>query len=414
MFCKNVDFGKNYAYFAILFKDFAIVVLFRCNSLYIMSMDDLPEKIDLPYIRFESQTTDYILALEELRGKTLRGDTPPVWFFQLKNAFMVMESFLSSRIEGNHTTIAEYAVKVTMRESDNKSEEEDILEIENIEAGISFIEEAYKDNHDFPIDEAFVLKLHSLVVQDLTHEGDKTDGYRNVHVQIQNSKHEPPGPESVQGNMNFLFEFINRETSSKYDLVKIAVAHHRFVWIHPFVNGNGRTARLLTYAMLLKTFAFNSSRIINPTAIFCSDRQKYYEMLSVADSLENDSVCKWCDYMLDGLLQELKKVDNLTNAEYVRNKVLLPMIDLGLYNKQITEEAYNVLKVAIQKPEIQASDVAPLFNNKYETSRKIRSFIEAKYLMPVTEGSRKYCINLRSPLFGTLFQILEREGFFKE
>ena len=105
-------------------------------------MDDLPEKIDLPYIRFESQTTDYILALEELRGKTLRGDTPPVWFFQLKNAFMVMESFLSSRIEGNHTTIAEYAVKVTMRESDNKSEEEDILEIENIEAGISFIEEA--------------------------------------------------------------------------------------------------------------------------------------------------------------------------------------------------------------------------------------------------------------------------------
>lgn len=379
-----------------------------------MGMDDLPEKIDLPYIQFDSLTTDYILALEDLRGKTLRGNTPPVWFFQLKNSFMIIESVLSSRIEGNHTTIAEYAGKVTMREQGNKLVQEDLLEIQNIESGISFIEQAYKDNCDFPIDEEFVLKLHSLVVQSLLREGDETKGYREIHVQIQNSNHEPPGPESVRGNMNSLFEFINRKTSIKYDLVKIAVAHHRFVWIHPFANGNGRTARLLTYAMLLKIFAFNNSHIINPTAIFCSDRKKYCEMLSVADSLDNDSVCKWCDYMLDGLLQELKKIDQLTDVEYVKNRVLLPMIDLGLHNMQITEEAYNVLKVAIQKPEMQASDVAHLFKSKYETSRKIKSFIEAKFLMPVTEGSRKYCINLKSPLLGTLFQILGKENFFKE
>jgi len=52
--------------------------------------------------------------------------------------------------------------------------------------------------------------------------------------------------------MEELFTFINNDDDKKYDLIKTALAHHRFVWIHPFDNGNGRTVRLFTYVLLVK------------------------------------------------------------------------------------------------------------------------------------------------------------------
>lgn len=374
-------------------------------------MDNLPEPIELPVVRFDSQTTDYILELEKLRGKALRGTTPDLWFVQLKNAFLLMESVCSSRIEGNHTTVVEYAEKVTQRTlTPEQKNEEDFQEIANLEKAIGLIENGGVSL----IDDDFIFKLHRAAVQGLTREGDPVDGYRTQSVSIYGSAHEPPGPESVPGYMRYLLQFINQKDNPKYDLLRIAVAHHRFVWIHPFTNGNGRTARLLTYAMLLKAFDIPGTHIINPTAIFCSDRKKYYEMLSIADSCRNDGVCAWCDYMLQGLLKEVRKIERLSDKDFVQSKILMPMIDLAILNKQITDEIYKILKIAIQKEIFQASDLALIFSSKYKASRTIRELLDAKYIQPIAPNARKYCINLQSPLFGTLFRVLAKEGFLEE
>lgn len=53
--------------------------------------------------------------------------------------------------------------------------------------------------------------------------------------------------------MEELFDFINAEDSPKYDLLKTAIAHHRFVWIHPFGNGNGRTVKTFNLCYACKT-----------------------------------------------------------------------------------------------------------------------------------------------------------------
>lgn len=112
--------------------------------------------------------------------------------------------------------------------------------------------------------------------------------------------------------MNELFEFINNHDSHKYSLLKTAIAHHRFVWIHPFTNGNGRTVRLFTYAMLVKLgFNVDAGRIINPTAIFCSSRENYYKYLGQADSATEEGILSWCEYMLKGLKDEIEKIDKL-------------------------------------------------------------------------------------------------------
>ena len=77
--------------------------------------------------------------------------------------------------------------------------------------------------------------------------------------------------------MSELIRFLSQNNPPKYDLIKIALAHHRFTWVHPFNNGNGRTVRLFTYALLLK-FGFDvqqGGRVLNPTAIFCNNRETY-------------------------------------------------------------------------------------------------------------------------------------------
>lgn len=86
-------------------------------------------------------------------------------------------------------------------------------------------------------------------------------------------------------------DLTNQKIDSKYDLLITALAHHRMAWIHPFDNGNGRLIRMFTYALLIKQgFKVKSGRILNPTAIFCMDRNEYYEMLALADTGKEENV----------------------------------------------------------------------------------------------------------------------------
>lgn len=193
----------------------------------------------------------------------------------------MLESLGSARIEGNHTTLADYVES----HIDNQTiPSEQLDEIYNIEKAMSFIDQHFQAGDQ--INQHFIKELHALAVKGLTKEGDKTPGqYRQHQVAIAQSDHLPPEFFRVPDYMEELVTFINNNDKPKYDLMKIALAHHRFSWIHPFGNGNGRTVRLLTYALLVK-YGFNvqtGGRILNPTAVFCSDRNHYYEMLSQAD-----------------------------------------------------------------------------------------------------------------------------------
>src|SRR3546814_12021881 len=113
--------------------------------------------------------------------------------------------------------------------------------------------------------------------------------------------------------MTEFLSFIKGADPGKYDLIKVSLAHHRFACIHPFGNGNGRTVRLLTYTLLIK-YGFNvrtGGRVLNPTAVFCNDRDRYYALLAKADTGAKPGLEAWCVYVLGGMLDELSKVDQL-------------------------------------------------------------------------------------------------------
>lgn len=152
--------------------------------------------------------------------------------------------------------------------------------------------------------------------------------------------------------------------------------------------------------MLLK-YGFNVGdygRLINPTAIFCCDRDKYYEMLTNADSGTEKGIYEWCLYVLKGLLHERKKLDILLRYDSVKEKILLNSLDAALKASQISHEEYEALKLATNERELEAKELIGKFNLKAnKASYFIKNMREKKLICPKEEGKRSYILNLSAP-----------------
>lgn len=345
---------------------------------------------------FDSPLVDVLNELEYLRRLNLSGSTPAATFFQLKRIFHMLESLGSARIEGNHTTLADY-VETAIDAPEVHTEQ--FMEIENIEKAMAYVEESIVPGAK--LSEQLIRELHLMTVQDLKREGDKTPGsYRLTPIRIAQSEHLPPDAVHVGPYMRELVDFVNREDPRKYDLIKIALAHHRFGWIHPFSNGNGRVVRLMTYAMLIK-YGFNvadNERLLNPTAVFCNDRERYYEMLSCADAGSDANLEKWCVYVLQGVLVELQKVDRLADYTYLTSKILTPALAYSKQRQFVTPEEHAILLETIKLGVVKAADLSKAMPRMSDTQRtyQIRKLVDRKMLVPVRQGARQYTIGFTS------------------
>jgi Fic family protein len=361
---------------------------------------------------FTSPLTDIVIELEHLRRLRLEGDTPAPIFFQLKNIFHMMESLGSARIEGNHTTMADY---IETKIDSSLAAAEPIREIANIETAMEYLETVMVPTAH--ISHQLIRELHHLTVQDLNREGDRTPGaYRQGNVVISGADHVPPDVSSVQLLMTELLDFVNKEDAPKYDLLKIALAHHRFAWIHPFSNGNGRVVRLFTYALLLK-YGFNvneGGRVLNPTAVFCNDRELYYTNLAKADCGDDAGLEAWSLYVLKGIHTELLKVDQLTRYDTLKTRILLPALTWSRSRGLIDEDSEKLLRLAVNKGEFKARDieeVMPQLSSRQRTYQ-LTKMIDARMIQPVKPNTRTYTIQFTtSALIRGVMHMLTQEGF---
>ncbi|MCG2741137.1 MAG: Fic family protein [Syntrophaceae bacterium] len=362
---------------------------------------------------FDSPLVDVLTELEHLRRLQLQGTTPAQVFFQLKHIFHMLESLGSARIEGNHTTLADYVE--SKLEGARQAPTDQLREMENIEAAMAYIEESIQPGDG--LTEHFIRELHAITVKELEREGDATPGtYRQTQVKIARSAHLPPEFIQVPHYMQELVAFINENHPPKYDLIKVALAHHRFGWIHPFNNGNGRVVRLLTYALLIK-YGFNvktGGRVLNPTAVFCNDRDQYYAMLAHADTGAPEGLEAWCIYVLQGILAELRKVDRLTDFSYLSGKILGPAISYARERELITAMEEDVLHITARKGVAKAADLAAAMPGMSPAQRtyQIKKLVERKMLQPIKEGARQYTIGFSNNyLMRGVIRALSEEGF---
>jgi len=211
------------------------------------------------------------------RVKELRaaGRLSPDALRHIRRAFRIKNIYHSNAIEGNRLSIGETRQVVELGMTLTGQSLKDQAEAKNLAAALDFLEDLASDNAA-PLTAHAVRELHSFVLRGI--DDANAGRYRSVQVEISGSSYHPPGPESVPSQMEEFGTWlagasvVGVEFASSRGLVTAAAAHAWFVTIHPFVDGNGRVARLLMNLLLM--------RFGIPIAIITKDdRQRYYDAL---------------------------------------------------------------------------------------------------------------------------------------
>ncbi|QHU90782.1 Fic family protein [Candidatus Saccharibacteria bacterium oral taxon 488] len=365
---------------------------------------------------FNSELVSELFNLEKIRYTHLGGTTPPWLFFDLREIMYILESVASARIEGNRTTVVSAAMDSLS--NDEKPSDENLQELRNIRKAIDFIEETFDGDDSQQITPSFIREVQKIVVTDLKHDGSKWPGdWRSCSVHIKKSDHEPPNHIEIPRLIQELCDYIADDNDNKMDIIKIALAHHRLAAIHPFDNGNGRTARLVTYAMLIKAKFINKTMrtILNPSAIFCMDRQEYYNKLAAADSGKEEALEDWCLYVARGIASEMVRVNKLLDRNYAVPNIIEPALKSALDSQFISAEEHEILKIAMQKDLIQAQDVRHLFgptaSAAVQTSRVLTNMRDKGLLMVHPDYQKKYVMRFANNyLLRDVLLAMDRNG----
>ncbi len=197
---------------------------------------------------------------------------PNIILEKLKNDISLEWTYNSNAIEGNTLTLQETRLVLEEGITIKGKSLREHFEAKNHEKAIAHLELLVQQKSN--ISEDHILQLHKLVLDGI--EEDFAGRYRNGQVRIMGANFIPPAGRKVPELMTEFTQEIKNQRNKKNDLELATFIHHRFVWIHPFFDGNGRTARLLMNIILMQSG-------YPPAVILKNDRKKYYEALNQAN-----------------------------------------------------------------------------------------------------------------------------------
>ncbi len=200
---------------------------------------------------------------------------------KVTKALEIEYTYESNKIEGNTLTLQETALVVEKGLTIGGKTMTEHLEVINHVQTIEYIKELAKAKNT--ITERDILQIHSLILQSIDKPNAGT--YRKVPVIISGAKHIPPQPLLIPQLMKDLLLWYNDNRKTLHPVELSAEIHERLVTIHPFIDGNGRTSRLLMNLILLQNGY--------PIAILKGDsisRLAYYNALEVAQTEDNKTV----------------------------------------------------------------------------------------------------------------------------
>ena len=155
-----------------------------------------------------------------------------------------VEANKSSRIEGTRTTIDEDLSDVL---DINPEKRDDWQEVKNYVEAVNY---GFKRINEIPISNRLIKELHAILLKNVRGEHKNPGEYRKSQNWIGGSRpgnavYVPPIPSKLMECLSDLEKFINNNKINTPDLIKIAIIHYQFESIHPFLDGNGRTGRII-------------------------------------------------------------------------------------------------------------------------------------------------------------------------
>ncbi len=215
--------------------------------------------------------------------------------------FRIEYNHHSTAIEGNTLTLMQTKLLIEDKFFDGAKELREIYEIVNHNKAFDYINQKIKEN--CKLDEEMIKDIHQILMENIQQGGI----YRNVDVYISGAEHVPPSPlEMYRQIKNF---YLTLENNFNNSIEKAAYVHAEFVKIHPFVDGNGRTSRLIMNYVLIQEGYL-------PISISKESKMEYYKTLDFYATQKDinpfaDLIAELEEKRLDFYISQIDRVKNI-------------------------------------------------------------------------------------------------------
>jgi Fic family protein len=251
--------------------------------------------------------TAALTAIERARGFLEAATLSEQWIERMSARALLLEAHHTTHIEGTELTLDE-AARLWAGETVAGAKRDDVRELLNYRDAFSLVSDYL--NSGEPITEGLVREIHQRLVKDVRGGAAQPGSYRTIQNFVANSRtreviYTPPPPVDVPALMRELVEWLRADTDIHPVLVA-GIAQFQLVHIHPFVDGNGRTSRLLSTLCLYRS-GYDFKRLFTLSEFYDRDRSAFYAALQRVRKQGMD-LTGWLEFFVFGLAAQMEEV----------------------------------------------------------------------------------------------------------
>ncbi len=292
--------------------------------------------------------TAAITQIERARGFLEAARLSDDWVRDMGNQALIKEAHHTTHIEGTRLTL-DQAERLWKGEAVPEADPDDARELLNYRSAFEFISECL-DSGD-PITEGLIREIHRKLVEDVRGGSAAPGDYRRIQNYVANAAtgeviFTPPSAVEVPIMMSEMVKWLNSGLEIHPVLIS-GIAQFQLVHIHPFLDGNGRTSRLLSTLCLYKA-GYDFKRLFTISEYYDRDRPTFYK--SIQSVRENGmDMTGWLDYFITGLQTQMVEIKE-RGEQVIRRDVLVQKHSLN-------ERQAKALDLLMKKGAIHISEV---------------------------------------------------------
>lgn len=322
-----------------------------------------------PQFTYTDKIVNYIAEIASAKEVINNAKIIPLYDTQLKQEALIRSSHYSTSIEGNPLNLDEVETLIKNNQEPTTKAEREVLNYFNV---LNHLDQ-YSDEI---ITSDTILSVHKDLTKDLLRNPEYEGKFRDTRVFIGNLhtrkiNYMPPDAYKVPGLVDDLLDWLNNSADEMYPVIIAGILHYELVRIHPFVDGNGRTSRLMA-TLILSVHKFNINNYFTLDKYYNQDRQTYVDALNSAD--KNHDLTNWLEYFCGGVLYSINKV----KSEVLKLAEITSKYDNTI---QLTPNEISVLTLLEEKGHIQNKDIRERLNITPQASYKIIKKLKDKELI---------------------------------
>ncbi len=325
---------------------------------------------------------------------------------QIQEDLIKRSIFSTAAIEGNplsENKVAEILTNPNQVQSKEKAQ----IEIQNLKNAYTYIKSLKPSKNFITLNEKLLRDIHKAITKDIDYNNNIPGNFRNHIVKVGDKSHggiytPPKITEDIKILTSLFIKWINNENILKLDpIIRAGLAHYHLGLIHPFADGNGRTARIVE-ALILQTSGIKYVPVMLSNFYYRNIDDYYWAFSNAIKNKEND-ISAFLEFVLIGMVESLKEIKEII-IFHIRILTLKEYYLFLRSEKTITHRQYDLLLILMkntnQKFTLKELGQEQPFNLLYRAvspltiRRDVQKLIKSKLLRSI-ENTSYYTLNLK-------------------